>query len=237
MFPASISICLHCSHPLSHPLLRDSKGTYSREHWNLNTLLIFKKWANTGLFFVYFRSFQTNNTNFFNKYMWKNVHPVYGARIQTYDLWKSKVFSFIGKMHVKFYSSFYLPIPMFFTLSLSFFQYLCYINSVSSNRYFECSINSFFLFHLLPYNSPHLILELEYEKPRHEKSLNFALTTQLSFYPLKEVVVNGVPKIEFYFGWCQCRSVTRKNCQMTIKVAPKWFHLKSDIFWHLYKNA
>ena len=119
MFPASISICLHCSHPLSHPLLRDSKGTYSREHWNLNTLLIFKKWANTGLFFVYFRSFQTNNTNFFNKYMWKNVHPIYGARIQTYDLWKSKVFSFIGKMHVKFYSSFYLPIPMFFTLSLS----------------------------------------------------------------------------------------------------------------------
>ena len=45
-----------------------------------------KKWANPGLFFVYFQSFQTNITNFYNKYMWKNVHPVYGAGIQTHDL-------------------------------------------------------------------------------------------------------------------------------------------------------
>ena len=29
----------------------------------------FKNWANPGLFFVYFRSFQTNNTIFYNKSM------------------------------------------------------------------------------------------------------------------------------------------------------------------------
>ena len=32
-------------------------------------------------------------------------------------------------------------------------------------------------------------------------------------------------------------SVTRKNCQMSIKVAQHWFHLKNDRFWHLYKNC
>ena len=36
-----------------------------------------------GLFFVYFRSFQTNNTIFIAN---QCVHPVYGARIQTHDL-------------------------------------------------------------------------------------------------------------------------------------------------------
>ena len=45
----------------------------------------FFKWANPGLFFVYFGSFQTNITNFYNKYMWKNFHPVYGAGIWTHD--------------------------------------------------------------------------------------------------------------------------------------------------------
>ena len=48
--------------------------------------------------------------------------------------------------------------------------------------------------------------------------------------------------------WCLCPtilcnvfspriSVTRKNCQMSIKVAQKRFHLKNDRFWHLYKNC
>ena len=36
-------------------------------------------------FFVYFRSFQTTITNFYNKYMWKNVHPENGPGIQTHD--------------------------------------------------------------------------------------------------------------------------------------------------------
>ena len=32
-------------------------------------------------------------------------------------------------------------------------------------------------------------------------------------------------------------SVTRKNCQMSIKVPRKWFHEKNNRFWHLYKNC
>ena len=32
-------------------------------------------------------------------------------------------------------------------------------------------------------------------------------------------------------------SVTRKNRQMSIRVAQKWFHLKNYRFWHLYKNC
>ena len=46
----------------------------------------FFKWANPGLFFVYFWSFQTNITNFNNKYLWKNVHPVYSVGIRTHVL-------------------------------------------------------------------------------------------------------------------------------------------------------
>ena len=42
----------------------------------------FFKWANPGLFFVYFWSF-LKKYNFYNKSMWKNVHPLYGAEIQT----------------------------------------------------------------------------------------------------------------------------------------------------------
>ena len=52
---------------------------------------LFLKWANPGLFFVYFRSFQTNII-FYNKYMWKNVYPVYDVRIQTHDLWNMSLF-------------------------------------------------------------------------------------------------------------------------------------------------
>ena len=37
-------------------------------------LTFFKKWANPGLFFVYFRSFQTNNTSLTTK-MWKMSCP------------------------------------------------------------------------------------------------------------------------------------------------------------------
>ena len=41
----------------------------------------FFKWANPGLFFTYFGLFKPTNT-----YV-KNVHPVYGAGIQTHNLW------------------------------------------------------------------------------------------------------------------------------------------------------
>ena len=45
----------------------------------------FKKWANPGLFFVYFQSFQANNT-ILQQINVKNIHPVNGARIRTHDL-------------------------------------------------------------------------------------------------------------------------------------------------------
>ena len=47
----------------------------------------FFKWANPSLFLVYFWSFQTNNTNFTANQCKKcHFHPVYGTRIQTYNL-------------------------------------------------------------------------------------------------------------------------------------------------------
>ena len=49
--------------------------------------LFFKKWANPGLFFVYFWSFQTNITIFTT-----NVHPLYGAGIRTHNLWNVSLF-------------------------------------------------------------------------------------------------------------------------------------------------
>ena len=59
---------------------------------NLMYFIIFlKKWANPGLFFVYFRSFQANIT-IFTTNMWKNVHPVYSAGIRTHDLWYVSLF-------------------------------------------------------------------------------------------------------------------------------------------------
>ena len=36
--------------------------------------------------FIYFRSFSSKHHNLNNKLMWKNVHPVYGAGIQTNDI-------------------------------------------------------------------------------------------------------------------------------------------------------
>ena len=39
-------------------------------------------------FFIYFWSFHTNITKFYNKYMWINVQLVYGAGIWTHGLWK-----------------------------------------------------------------------------------------------------------------------------------------------------
>ena len=58
--------------------------------------LFLKEWANPGPFFVYFRSFQTNNTIFYNKSMWKNVQlsiqytvpgfePTFWTRVVTHN--------------------------------------------------------------------------------------------------------------------------------------------------------
>ena len=36
--------------------------------------------------------FSNKHYNYYNKYMWKNVHLVYGARIRTHDLWNMSLF-------------------------------------------------------------------------------------------------------------------------------------------------
>ena len=47
----------------------------------------FKKWANPGLFFHLLSVFPNkHHYKFYNKLMWKNFHPVYGAGIQTHNL-------------------------------------------------------------------------------------------------------------------------------------------------------
>ena len=47
----------------------------------------FKKGANLGLFDLLFSVFSNkHHYNFYNKCLWKNVHPVYGAGIWTLNL-------------------------------------------------------------------------------------------------------------------------------------------------------
>ena len=47
--------------------------------------MVFVKWANPGLFLFIF-VFSSKQYNFYNKSMWKNFHPVYGAGIWTHDI-------------------------------------------------------------------------------------------------------------------------------------------------------
>ena len=44
------------------------------------------------LFPLFSVSSSKHHYNFYNKYMWKNVHPVYGAGIRTHDLWNVSLF-------------------------------------------------------------------------------------------------------------------------------------------------
>ena len=50
--------------------------------------VFFKKWANPGrLFYRLFSVFSSkHHYNFYIKYMWKNVHLVYSARIRIHNL-------------------------------------------------------------------------------------------------------------------------------------------------------
>ena len=41
---------------------------------------------NMGQPLALFRLFSVFSNNFYNKFMWKNVHPVYGAGIRTHNL-------------------------------------------------------------------------------------------------------------------------------------------------------
>ena len=80
----------------------------------------------------------------------------------------------------------------------------------------------------------------------------WALTNQCASFQGREPNYSRLKFLhEFGFCWslcvssiivhcCEittCFSVTKKNCQMSVKVAQKWFHLKNEIFWHLYKNC
>ena len=47
----------------------------------------FLKWANPRIFFIYFHLLKYTLQIVQQIGMWKNVHPVYGAGIQTHDLW------------------------------------------------------------------------------------------------------------------------------------------------------
>ena len=47
----------------------------------------FFKWANPGLFLIYFCLFKQTLQILHQIGMWKNDHPVYGARIRTHNLW------------------------------------------------------------------------------------------------------------------------------------------------------
>ena len=89
--PGSISHNCRCWH------VQDDKNGLtscigSTPQLSIRNLLIFlfflkKNWANPGLFFVYFRSFQTNNIIFTTNECEKcHVHPVSSAGIRTHDL-------------------------------------------------------------------------------------------------------------------------------------------------------
>ena len=45
----------------------------------------FQKVGQSRPLFVYFRSFSNKQYKFYNKYIWKNVHPISGARIRTHN--------------------------------------------------------------------------------------------------------------------------------------------------------
>ena len=52
-----------------------------------NVPINFLKWTNSGLFYRLFSVFSNKHQyKFYNKLMWKTVHPVYGAGIRTYNL-------------------------------------------------------------------------------------------------------------------------------------------------------
>ena len=51
----------------------------------------FFKWANLGLFFYLFSSFQAHSTNFATNGNVKSVHTVYSAGIRTHGLWNTNL--------------------------------------------------------------------------------------------------------------------------------------------------
>ena len=65
--------------------------TFQKKSAIENTKNIFFKWDNPGLF-LFIISLCNQTFEFYNKSMWKNVHPVYGTGIRTHDLsYKSRL--------------------------------------------------------------------------------------------------------------------------------------------------
>ena len=58
---------------------------FQEQTYIANVQCFFKKWANPGLFFVYFRLFK-QTLQFLQQINVKNVHPVYSAGIRTLNL-------------------------------------------------------------------------------------------------------------------------------------------------------
>ena len=64
--------------------------------YQISLIIIFFKWTDPGLFFIYFWSFQTNKTLFTANQSEKcHVHPVYGAGIQTQDLFSNQLYHYL----------------------------------------------------------------------------------------------------------------------------------------------
>ena len=66
------------------PLLPSPRSTWTLPIW-WEELFLYKKWAITGLFFIYFRHFK-HTLQFLQQINLKNVHPVYGAGNRTHNL-------------------------------------------------------------------------------------------------------------------------------------------------------
>ena len=64
-------------------------GSDQSSNWSTTTVpaQLFFKWANPGIFFIYFRLFKQTLQILKQTGMWKNFHPVYDAGIQIHDLW------------------------------------------------------------------------------------------------------------------------------------------------------
>ena len=74
---------LNCSMALALILFKRSWKKYRRKHQSDCCIKMGHLWP----LFCLFLAFSNKQYNFYHKSMWKNVHPVYGARIRTHNLW------------------------------------------------------------------------------------------------------------------------------------------------------
>ena len=80
--------CLCCTwsdHLLNRRSIRWESRRLGRKNYEKTSF--YKKWAIPGLFFIYFCLFKHTLQILQQTGMWRNVHPLYGARIRTHDLW------------------------------------------------------------------------------------------------------------------------------------------------------